>query len=80
MKKDVRTNKEKNQILQMASGEVQDRPLHKYLDDLRDLDEKRLGLDFEIQDLLAEIDTEASFNNVDPEQAVEDLPEDSLIG
>lgn len=51
----------------MASGDVQDKAFLEYSDNLRDLDEKRQGLDFEIQDLLAEIDTEASYSNVDPE-------------
>ena len=31
-----------------------------YTENIRDLDNKRQGLDFEIQDLLAEMDTEAS--------------------
>lgn len=51
----------------MASGDVQDKAMHEYVDNLRDLDEKRRGLDFEIQDLLAEIDTEATYSNVEPE-------------
>ena len=41
----------------MASGEVQERPMKHYTDHIKELDEKRQGLDFEIQDLLAEIDT-----------------------
>ena len=53
----------------------------KYTDNLRDLDIKRNGLDFEIQDLLAELDTEATFQNLDPESGViGDLPETSKIG
>ena len=47
-KKDIRNNAEKNQIIQMASGEVQDQGMLKYVDNLRDLDEKRGDLDYEI--------------------------------
>ena len=50
------------------------------MDDLRDLDEKREGLDFEIHELLAEIDTEATYSNIDPDAIVDQLPEDSKIG
>ena len=50
----------------MASGEVQERPMANYTETLRNLDEQRQGLDFEIQDLLAEMDTQASFTNYDP--------------
>ena len=32
--------------------------MHRYVDSLRELDERREGLDFEIQDLLAELNTE----------------------
>ena len=57
LKRDVTSNKEKNQVLQMANGEVQDPTLRGYIDNLKDLDEKREGLDLEIQDMLAEIET-----------------------
>lgn len=52
-----------------------------YTENLRDLDEKRKGMDIEIQDLLLEIDTEATFENLDPETGgLADLPEGSKIG
>ena len=51
------------------------------MDGLRDLDDKRIGMDFEIEDMLAEIDTEATFENLDPENTnLEDLVEDSKVG
>ena len=72
---------EKNQILQMASGEVQEDGMLKYVDNLRDLDEKREGLDLEIQELLAEVDTEATYEKLDPEKATAaDLGDESKIG
>lgn len=65
----------------MASGEVQDDAMRKISASLKDLDIKRNGLDFEIQDLLAELDTEATFQNLDPESGtIGDLPETSNIG
>ena len=45
-------------MLQLAQGEVQEDVMHRYVDSLRALDERREGLDFEIQDLLAELNTE----------------------
>ena len=46
LKKDIKSNKERNQLLQMASGEVQQKDMHEYLDVLRQLDARREGLDF----------------------------------
>ena len=37
-----------------------------YTNKMKDLDEKRQGMDVEIQDLLAEMDTQASFKDVNP--------------
>ena len=38
-------------------------------------------MDFEIEDMLAEIDTEATFENLDPENTkLEDLGEESMFG
>ena len=48
-------------------GEVQDDPMKIYTNQIKDLDEKREGLEFEITDLLAEMDTQASYDGVDPE-------------
>ena len=50
-------NKERNQILQIAAGEVADDGMKILTDKMKDLDEKREGLDIEITDLLAEMDT-----------------------
>ena len=41
----------------MADGNAQESNFKKYIDVLNDLDERREGLDFEISDLLEEIDT-----------------------
>ena len=41
----------------MATGDVQERPMAHYTESLRNLDEQRQGLDIEITDLLAEMDT-----------------------
>ena len=47
-KKGINSNKEKNQILQISSGEVQEKAMRIYTHTLKDLDEKRQGLDIEI--------------------------------
>ena len=47
---------------------------------MKDLDEKRKGLDIQIQDMLAELDTQASYEDHDPENGqLADFPEDSKI-
>ena len=45
----------------MSSGEVYDEAMRVYTQNLRELDLKREGLDFEIADMLMEMDTVASF-------------------
>ena len=40
-----------------VAGTAQSEEMTQYIDALQELEEKRSGLDFEIQDLLAEIDT-----------------------
>lgn len=44
-----------------------------YVRTLEDLDEKRIGLDFEIQDLLNEVDTEATFEGIPPNPTLEEI-------
>ena len=50
----------------MVGGEVQEFAMVEYTNKMKELDDKRLGMDFEIQDLLAEMDTQASFKDVNP--------------
>jgi hypothetical protein len=45
----------------------------------RKLDEKRQGLDFEIHDMLQEMDTQASFQDLES-VAAENIPQDSMVG
>ena len=40
MRRGVRDNKERNQVLAMASGDVQDEATRAYIANLKDLDEK----------------------------------------
>ena len=51
-----------------------------YTDNMRDLDEKREGLEIEMTDLLAEMDTQASFEGMDPDTVAHDLPPESNVG
>ena len=76
MRKDVATNRERNQLLQMASGDVQEGLVNHYIENLRDLDEKRAILDFQIQDMLHEMDTAATYENINPDDKLEDLPQE----
>ena len=51
-----------------------------YLDRFREIDEKREGLDFQIHDMLEELDTQESFSNIVEQAKAEDIPEDSKVG
>jgi hypothetical protein len=73
-KKEVKSNKERNQVLQMASGEVYDDKMRVYTQNLRELDLKREGLDFEIADMIMEMDTVASFQDLPENAKLEDIP------
>ena len=54
--------------------------MQRYVDLVRNLDEQRKGLDFEIHDILEEIDTEQTFEKIDPRDAkVEQFEEGSKV-
>lgn len=54
--------------------------MHMFIDRFRILDEKVADLDVEIADMLAEVDTEATYEGLNPEEAeVKDLPADSKV-
>ena len=44
--------------MQLAGDDLEGVAMQKYVDLVRNLDEQRKGLDFEIHDILEEIDTE----------------------
>ena len=79
-KGDIVGNKEKNTVLTMAQGEVQENPMHAFIDRFRNLDEQAAELDLEIADMLAEVDTEATYEGLKPDEAeLKDLPADSKV-
>ena len=54
--------------------------MHDFVDRFRIVDEKCAGMDFEIADLLQELDTEATYQELNPEEAELDaLPKDGKI-
>jgi len=64
----------------MAEGEVQGNEMHQFVDRFRILDEKVVELDIEIADMLAEVDTEASYEGINAEESeLKDLPADSKV-
>ena len=63
----------------MAGDDAEDTEMQVYVDLFRKLDEKRQGLDFEIHDILAELDTVASFDEVENKK-VEEIPKESKLG
>ena len=79
-KRAICNNMEKNLLLEMAPGNLQDKSMMEYVKVFKELDERRQGLDFEIQDLLKEVDTQASYADHDPETTnLESFAPDSKI-
>jgi len=60
-RKVIKNQKERNQVIQLTSGEIFEKGLQDYVNLFNELDGKREGLDFEIEDLLAELDTVQQF-------------------
>lgn len=52
----VRSNKDRNQVMALDQADLFDPATSGYLKNLRSIDQKREGLDFEIQDILQEMD------------------------
>ena len=50
----------------MVGGEVQEFAMVEYTNKMKELDDKRQGMDVEIQDLLVEMDTHARFKDMNP--------------
>ena len=63
----------------MVGDDAEDPEMQVYVDLFRKLDEKRQGLDFEINDILGELDTVASFDELENKK-IEDIPKESLVG
>ena len=63
----------------MATGEAQEQDLLEYVDLFNELEEQRDGLDFQIQDLLRELDTQKTFEEIEKGTKLEELPEDSKV-
>ena len=63
----------------MGSNVGVEAEMQRYVDLFRELDEKRQGLDWEIHDMLEEMDTAASFRDLENAK-IEDIPADSKAG
>ena len=63
----------------MATGEAREQDLLEYVDLFNELEEQRDGLDFQIQDLLRELDTQKTFGGIEKGTKLEELPEDSKV-
>ena len=55
--------------MSIAGGVGQEVKMQQYVSVLKDLDDRRQGLDFEIQDILEDLDTQATYENLDPKKA-----------
>ena len=64
----------------MATGDHFDPDIKKYLDTFHKLDQERQGLDFEIEDLLKEMDLEKHYAKVVQAESVEQIDEKSKLG
>lgn len=78
-KAEVKLNKDRYQVLQLASREFLDPELRRYIGLFNKLEQQREGLDFEIEDMMKEIDLEKHFTKGKPQLTLKDLkPEDKL--
>jgi hypothetical protein len=66
-------------VLNNASREFLERELNKYITIFNQLEEQREGLDFEIADLIQEIDLEKFYTKGVPEMKMDELPADSKL-
>lgn len=57
-------NKERYQVMQLATKEHLVPEMKDYLSTFEELEDKREGLDFEIGDILAELDTEKHYSRL----------------
>ncbi len=79
-KPEIKLNKERNQIMTMATGDHIQAELKHYLETFDQLEKERRGLDFEIEDLIREMDLEKYYNNVQNALKLEDINPDSKLG
>ena len=61
---EIKYNKERNQVMEMATGNHFEPEIRHYLETFHRLDQERKGLDFEIEDLLKEMDLEKYYANL----------------
>ena len=65
--------------MSFASGNAQDNIFNKYVDSFHELDERRKGLDFEIQELVDDLD-HTEFDKLSPQTStVESFKADSKV-
>lgn len=67
--------------MQLAGGKehIADQ-LQDFITKFEVLDQQREGLDFEISDMMLQLDIEAQYRKVKQDAKLEDLPQDSQIG
>jgi hypothetical protein len=77
---EIKFNKERNQIMAMAAGDHIQAEIKHYLETFHKLDQERKGLDFEIEDLLKEMDIEKFYAKIGETTGIEDIDGNTKLG
>ena len=75
----IKNNKEFTNIMHLASHNNYSDQIKDYINVFNDLDQEREGMDFEIQELLDDLDTKKEFNKLDRGMDPKKLPEGSKL-
>ena len=66
--------------MHLQNGKNYNQNINEYIDLFNNLDTERETLDFEIQDLLDDMNPEKEYNTIDENTLASDLPEKSNLG
>jgi len=76
----IKNNKEFTQIMTLAKGNAYGQNIKDYVKHFNDLEVEREGLDFEIQDIIKEIDAEEEYKDLPTNFDLKDVKETSKLG
>ena len=78
---EIRNNKEYTHIMHLGSRKNYNKEINRYIDTYNQLDQQRKGLEFELQDMLVDLDAEEEFKDLNKRfTSIDDVPKDSKIG
>ena len=78
----IKNNKEFNTVLQLANQNNYSTQMKDYISTFNSLDDEREGLDFEIEDIMKEMDAEGEYEELvkSGDLTIDSVPKDSKLG